>query len=101
MLGFQENIDRGSKGEDTDNMQIEEGLTKSETNELENITGKEATYSELTNVSLLVLKTPQCLHFSTVIIQHPFPGFSFIFVVPRNYPKTKQVNNCCQLRTST
>jgi hypothetical protein len=59
MLGFQENIDRGSKGEDTDNMQIEEGLTKSETNELENITGKEATYSELTNVSFLVLKTPQ------------------------------------------
>jgi hypothetical protein len=40
-------------------MQTEEGLTKSETNELENKTGKEATYSELTNVSFLVLKTPQ------------------------------------------
>jgi hypothetical protein len=59
MLGFQENIDRGLKGEDTDNMQIEEGLTKSESNELENKTSKEATYSKLTNVSFLVLKAPQ------------------------------------------
>jgi hypothetical protein len=59
MLGFQENIDSGSKGEDTDNMQIEEGLTKSESNELENKTSKEATYSKLTNVSFLVLKAPQ------------------------------------------
>ena len=40
-------------------MQIEEGLTKSENNEIENKTGKEATYSKLTNVSFLVLKTPQ------------------------------------------
>ncbi|KAM0837795.1 hypothetical protein ACQ4PT_061397 [Festuca glaucescens] len=41
-------------------MQIEEGLTKSETNELENKTGKEATYSELTN-ELSVNKASQQL----------------------------------------
>lgn len=77
-MGLQENINNGVKDqalptrkpqnhnledeiirEGQTDMQIEEGLTKSETNELQNKTGKEATYSKLTNVSFLALKTPQ------------------------------------------